>query len=116
MINENNIESLLKKYTGDITDENIKVILPIIRKVIPNLLASKIVSAQPILGINEKYIVLKTEDIDGKIWYNIKCTDIIHKWVIDTIDKSQFSDESNKYEHKLKLSEETMLLLKLKWS
>lgn len=64
----------------------------------------------------EKYSVLKVEEIDGQNKFHILCNDEIWQWIIDTIDESQYSDGTNDFQNRLTISEEAMMILKLKWS
>jgi len=96
--------------------EQLNILIPMIRRVLPSLIASEIVGVQPMMGINEKYTVIRIENVNGQNWYHIVCNDVVWQWVVDTVEQAQYSDKTNEYQNKMVLSEEAMMLLKLKWS
>lgn len=92
------------------------VIIPIIRRIMPGIIASQVVGVKPMGNMWEKFSVGSTEEIDGQLWYNITCDDEIWQWVIDTIDPAQYQDGTNDFQNRMTLSEQAMMLFKLKWS
>jgi len=110
----------LKKMFADnktnIPEENTKILLPMIRNVMPSIIASSIVNVQPMTWPGEKFAIGKEEEINGEVWYNVTCDDEIWQWVIDTIDDSQYQDGTNEFQNRLTLSPEAMMMFKLKWS
>ena len=117
ILDENKEE--LEKLKGGLKNDTpsfATVIIPMIRRIIPSVIASELVGVQPMMGMYEKYSVIKIEDVNGQNWYHMICNDEIWQWVIDTIDQAHYSDDTNEYQNRMILSEEATMMLKLKWS
>jgi len=110
------LKKMLVEHPGSVPDETIKVIIPIIRRIVPSLIASDIIGVQPMSNSFAKFRIGKTEEIDGQTWYNITCVDEIWQWIIDTIDNDQYTDGTDEYQNRFTLSPQAMMLFKLKWS
>ena len=110
------LKKMLGEHPGSVTADTIKIIMPMIRRITPSLIANDIVGVQPMFLPKEKYRIGKEEEINGEMWYNVTCDDEIWQWVIDTIDDSQYQDGTNEFQNRLTLSPEAMMMFKLKWS
>jgi hypothetical protein len=94
-----------------------KVLIPFIRRIVPNLIAAEIVGVQPMYGVLKMYSVLESAVVDGVTMYSITADAKVLTWIRATFveDKDYFIVRQVKgvwYD----VSEEVMTLLKLKWA
>lgn len=116
---EDNKEEL-EKLKGELNDSTpadfTRILLPVIRRIMPEIIASEIVGVQPMGDRFNKYYTNEIPEIDGQKWYEIVCDDEISRWIYDTIDSAQYKDHHYEFRNKFTISEQAMMMLKLKWS
>lgn len=112
---------------SDDLNEHSKVIMPLIRKVMPSLIASQIVGVQPmsspmgeIWGMDTLYrrfqIISQYELDTGEIWYKVTVTNEIQAWLEETFNEGvDFRITESDYAIAVNIPDRVLVLLKLKW-
>lgn len=104
-------------------------LMPILRRVIPKLMAADILGVQPmslptglVFNINNRmgqpYYITKQWELAGKHWYLLELTDQVKTWLTETftetVDYTPF--EIFEGQEGTVVTEETYTLLKLRWA
>ena len=102
-------------------DELRKIMIPMIRRVLPSVIAHEIVGAQP-MGINKfmgkPYYITKQWELAGSQWYLLELTEQVKTWLTETfVEKVDYSPfEIFEGQEGTVVTAEVYTLLKLKWA
>ena len=102
-------------------DDLRKIMIPMIRRILPNVIAHEIVGVQP-MGINKfmdkPYYITKQWELEGQHWYLLELTDQARSWLTETfVEKVDYSPfEIFEGQEGTVVTAEVYTLLKLKWA
>lgn len=92
--------------------ETAKVIIPIIRKLVPTLIAQDIVGVQP-MGSGLDYSVGASALVDGVPWYTLRIwNQKVRHWLNELPTANNWCTIDD---YHVDVSEEVLLLIKLRW-
>lgn len=112
-------------YANTKMDKINPIIIPLIRKIVPNLIAQNLVGVQPMTAPSGMAYTMKSPwaasynvirqiiDSDSKWAYEIAATPEVRAWIQESFILGVDFDEAAPY---VLMTESTYLLLKLKWS
>lgn len=98
-------------------DSNYKVLIPLIRRVVPNLIAHDLVSVQPMSDPFRMYSVVEKRTVNGKDIYSVVLDDKIWEWMKDTyVEGKDYTVFRRLKGVWVDIGEDLLVMLKLKWS
>jgi hypothetical protein len=113
---------------ADITN---KVLISIVRQVMPNIIARELVSVQPMTGVsggiypifnsgylfNKMYSIIETKQVDGNPVYSVAASEEVIEWVQETfVSGADYTLIRNLKGVWVDVNEDVLVLLKLKWA
>ena len=98
------------------------IILPMIRKVMPAMmasLASDIIGVQPMsaasLGPTRKYFLAGEEMVNGEVWVNLRCNVEVTAWIIETFRTVEYLIVVTGQWSEITIKKDAMTIFLLKW-